>query len=371
MCWQFPERIASADGRDSRLRAVLVIDFDYHLPQECIAQTPLDDRAASRMLVVDRKNRCWHDRDFRDLPEYLREGDRLVLNNTKVLPSRLFGRRAGVHATTSKRRITGLVEVLLLKKITEQPMRWEALVRPGRKLRVGEVIQFPGGLTAKIVKHGARGLRVVEFPGAEDFYKRLAQTGHTPLPPYIKRPDNNEDRERYQTVFAREPGAAAAPTAGLHFTPEILGELRAKGVTPVEITLHVGLGTFQPVRVERVEDHAMHGESFDLPASAADELAHAKRIVAVGTTAVRTLEYVARETAGRWEACSGETDLFIYPGYRFRAVDVILTNFHLPCSTLLMLVCAFGGRELVLDAYAHAVRNGYRFYSYGDCMLLV
>ena len=348
-----------------------VADFDYQLPAERIAQHPLGDRADSRMLVVDRSRGTWQDRAFRDLPSYLYSRDCLVVNNTKVIPARLFGRRAGVHATTSKAHVSGLVEVLLLRKISDQPMRWEALVRPGRKLRVGERIRFPGGLEAEIVEHGELGLRIVEFTAEDDFHQALARIGHTPLPPYIKRSDEQVDRERYQTVFASQEGAVAAPTAGLHFTPEVLGRLDQQGVHRAEITLHVGLGTFQPIAAEQIEDHKIHTEPFEISKSAADQLNTANRIVAVGTTSVRTLEHAIRETGNRFKPCAGDTQLFIYPGFEFKAVDLLLTNFHLPQSTLLMLVCAFAGRELTLDAYAHAIRDQYRFYSYGDCMLVV
>ena len=323
------------------------------------------------MLVVDRVRGAWEDRSFRDFPGYLRCGDRLVINNTKVIPARLFGRRAGVHATTSKKLVSGLVEVLLLRKVHDRPLRWEALVRPGRKLRVGEQIQFPGGLLATIVEHRDLGLRVVEFEEAAGFYETLQRIGHTPLPPYIKRSDENEDRDRYQTVYARQAGAVAAPTAGLHFTPEILAQIEQRGVVRVEITLHVGLGTFQPIAVEEVEKHHLHAEPFEMSEHSAVHLNKAKRIVAVGTTAVRAIEQAVREGDGSFKARSGDTQLFIYPGFEFRAVHALLTNFHLPKSTLLMLVSAFAGRELMLDAYAHAVQEGYRFYSYGDCMLIV
>ena len=226
-------------------------------------------------------------------------------------------------------------------------------------------------LEAEIVEHGELGLRIVEFTSDDDFYETLARIGHTPLPPYIKRSDESADRERYQTVFARQPGAVAAPTAGLHFTPEVLGQLDQLGVHRVEVTLHVGLGTFQPISVEQVEEHKVHAEPFEISEQAAGELNAAERIVAVGTTTVRTLEHAIRAGGGRFNPCAGDTQLFIYPGFDFKAVDLLLTNFHLPQSTLLMLVCAFAGRELALDAYAHAVREGYRFYSYGDCMLIV
>ena len=354
-------------------KLVLVSDFDYDLPEQRIAQTPLADRSASRMLVVDRTSRTWQDRRFRDFPGYLQEGDRLVVNNSRVLPARVFGRREGVHATTSKKDTRGLVQLMLLKQVNRDPVRWEALVRPGRKMRVGEVIHFPGGVSARIVSRGEFGLRVVEFSARpEDFSRWLDATGHMPLPPYIKRSDNLADRERYQTVYASQTGSVAAPTAGLHFTGEVLSQLEQRGVRKVEVTLHVGLGTFQPIRVEQAEDHAMHAESYEISAEAAERLNTAGRTVAIGTTTVRVLEHARQSSpSGNIEAGAGETNLFIRPGFEFRAVDALLTNFHLPCSTLLMLVCAFAGRELILDAYAHAVREKYRFYSYGDCMLVV
>jgi S-adenosylmethionine:tRNA ribosyltransferase-isomerase len=322
------------------------------------------------MLVVDRARGSWQDRTFRDFPEYLQAGDGVAVNNTRVLPARLFGRRAGVHATTSKQQISGIVEVLLLKQVEATPLRWEALVRPGRKLRVGERIHFPGGTDAKIVARGELGLRTIEFDDASGFFEMLERIGHVPLPPYIKRSDAVEDRERYQTVYASRLGSVAAPTAGLHFTPEILRRIGERGAVRVEITLHVGLGTFQPVHAQEIKDHRMHAEHYEISPEAAEQLNSAARLIAVGTTAARTLEH-AVGADGRYTAGSGETDLFIYPGYEFRALDALLTNFHLPRSTLLMLVCAFAGRELILKAYEHAVREGYRFYSYGDCMLVI
>ncbi len=323
------------------------------------------------MLVLDRAKGQWEDRLFRDLPGYLSPGDALVLNNARVLPARLFGRRAGVHATKAKSHIRGVVEILLLRQIHSNPMRWEALVHPGRRIRVGEAISFAGGVEATIVDRGDFGLRVVEFPRRQGLLEKFEEVGHTPLPPYIRRSDEAADRERYQTVYASRPGAVAAPTAGLHFTPEILDHLDLRGIKKIEVTLDVGLGMFQPVRVAKVEDHPMHAERYDIPAPAAEELNAAKRRIAVGTTTVRTLEHGIREGAGAFRASSGDSDLFIYPGFAFKAVDALLTNFHLPSSTLLMLVCAFAGRELVLDAYAHAVRRNYRSYSYGDCMLIL
>jgi S-adenosylmethionine:tRNA ribosyltransferase-isomerase len=350
---------------------VRVSDFHFELPANLIAQQPLDQRDGSRMLVVDRAAGRWEDRCFRDLPDYLRAGDRLVVNNTRVLAARLFGRRAGVHATTSKNRISGLVEVLLVKQVSGGPQRWETLVRPGRKLGVSERIQFPEGLEGTVVERGEYGLRVIEFNAGQDFLQVVDRIGHTPLPPYIKRSDETGDRERYQTVYAREAGSVAAPTAGLHFTPGMLAEIERRGVVRVEITLHVGLGTFQPIRTQSVEEHSMHPERYEISPQAAADLAAAQRVVAVGTSCVRTLEHAVRQGAGGIAAGGGETSLFIYPGFEFQVVGALLTNFHLPESTLLMLVCAFAGRELILEAYAHAVRERYRFFSYGDCMLIV
>ena len=352
---------------------MLLSDFDYELPEDRIAQTPAADRAGSRMLVIDRASGRWEDRHFRDLQTYLKKGDRLVLNNSRVLPARLFGRRAGVHATTSKSEIRGLVEILLLKQLESNPARLQALARPGRKMRVGERIHFPEDVEAVILERGDYGFRVVEFSlGGADFTAWLERVGHMPLPPYIKRSDEAIDRERYQTVFAEKPGSVAAPTAGLHFTPEILADFDQAGVRRVDVTLHVGLGTFQPVRTERVEDHSMHAEWYEISETAAEQLQGPGRRVAVGTTSVRVLEHTVRASAaGVIEAGRGETALFILPGFEFRAVDALLTNFHLPRSTLLMLVCAFAGRELTLAAYRHAVENNYRFYSYGDCTLII
>jgi S-adenosylmethionine:tRNA ribosyltransferase-isomerase len=379
-------------------RGVLVSDFNFHLPEDLIAQAPLADRSASRLLHMDRLSGQLSDRGFRDFPGLLRSDDLLVLNNTKVFPARLFGRRAGLKSQAVSARnpaahdfLRGRVEVLLARQLgsgsgpdkSENTNDWECLVRPGRKIQVGERIFFgereegagegQDVLQAEVIARGAFGERTIRFQPVDDFFGRVARIGHVPLPPYIVRPDSAADRERYQTVYARERGSVAAPTAGLHFTPEILAEIAGRGLETTEITLHVGLGTFQPVRVERVAEHKLHREPFTITAAAASKinsaLAASRRVIAVGTTTVRTLEYAARQGEGISPG-SGEADIFIYPGYKFQVVQGLLTNFHLPQSTLLMLVCAFAGRENVLRAYDHAVAQGYRFYSYGDCMFL-
>jgi S-adenosylmethionine:tRNA ribosyltransferase-isomerase len=362
---------------------VLVSDFHYDLPEQQIAQEPLVDRSASRMLRLDRNTGELRDSHFRDFPKLLRRDDLLVLNNTRVFPARLYGTRQGSrsqplspHNPASRDFLSGRVEVLLTRQVCGDPNEWECLVRPGRKIVVGESLFFgEGELEATVISRGAFGERRIRFAPVENFFQTLEKLGHVPLPPYISRPDRSNDHERYQTVYARERGSVAAPTAGLHFTPEILASLREKEIEIAELTLHVGLGTFQPIRVEKVEDHRLHKESYNISAQAADVINRARdqkrRIVAVGTTTVRTLEYaIARSRDNRLVAGGGEADLFIYPGYQFRAVGAMLTNFHLPESTLLMLVCAFAGRQPVLNAYRHAVEQGYRFYSYGDCMFL-
>jgi S-adenosylmethionine:tRNA ribosyltransferase-isomerase len=349
---------------------VNVADFTFELPEELIAQAPPAERDGARMLVVDRQAGAWQDRAFRDLPSYILPGDRLVVNNTRVMPARLFGRRAAVPGALQQP--TGVVEVLLSKPLSEKPPRWEALVRPSKKLDVGQLIVLPEGLEARVVSKGEYGLRALEFNSGADFYEKIERIGHMPLPPYIRREDVAADRQRYQTVYASTPGAAAAPTAGLHFTDAVIASCRERGAEIVEVTLHVGLGTFQPVRVQTLSEHRMHSERFELSADAAEALrAPGGRIIAAGTTAVRTLETAAQRHDGAIRACAGETDIFIYPGYSFQAVEGLLTNFHLPESTLLMLVCAFAGTELTLDAYRHAVKERYRFFSYGDCMLIL
>ncbi len=384
-----------------------VSDFHFDLPEELIAQHPLEGRSASRLLRVQKAEshsaNALEDLVFHDFPDLLRPDDLVVFNNTRVFPARLFGQRirvrdGGGHKPKAKprhpasagnetlREVTvfgqGRVEVLLAKQISPDPSqpesnRWECLVRPGRKLGIGERIVFgaQGELQAEIVSRGSFGERVLRFAPVEDFFAVLERLGHVPLPPYIAREDALKDRERYQTVYAKARGSVAAPTAGLHFTPEILARLRDRGIETAEVTLHVGLGTFQPIRVDRVEDHKLHGEAYSISEDAANKInggiAAGRRVVAVGTTTVRTLEYAAMRAGGnRVEAGSGEANLFIYPGFRFRVVGAMLTNFHLPQSTLLMLVCAFGGTEKILAAYRHAVEQRYRFYSYGDCMLV-
>ncbi|MDA0204322.1 MAG: tRNA preQ1(34) S-adenosylmethionine ribosyltransferase-isomerase QueA [Acidobacteria bacterium] len=347
-----------------------VADFSFELPEELIAQAPPTERDGARMLVVDRQAGVWQDRAFRDFPSYVLPADRLVVNNTRVIPARLFGRRADVPGALQQP--TGVVEVLLSKPLSATPPRWEALVRPSKKLDVGQLIVFPEGLEARVTAKGEYGLRTLEFNDAAGFYEKIERIGHMPLPPYIRREDTASDRQRYQTVYASTPGAAAAPTAGLHFTEQVLASCRERGAEVVEVTLHVGLGTFQPVRVQQLSEHRMHSERFELSAAAAETLGPpGGRIIAAGTTAVRTLETAAQRHDGAVRACSGETDIFIYPGYRFQVVQALLTNFHLPESTLLMLVCAFAGTELMLDAYRHAVKERYRFFSYGDCMLII
>lgn len=367
---------------------MLVSDFNYPLPEELIAQEPLADRSASRLLHLDRVPGKVHDVRFREFSELLRPDDLVVFNNTRVFPARLYGRRSGAKAQPVSPRnpatrvfLKGQVEVLLTRQVSratnKEPNEWECLVRPGRKIGVGERLFFgdENGLQAEVVARGKFGERRIRFSPVGDFFAAVERLGHVPLPPYIDRPDRPEDRERYQTVYARERGSVAAPTAGLHFTPEILIRMKQRGIETAEITLHVGLGTFQPVRVERVEDHELHHESYSISEQAAARINRAldagRRIVAVGTTTVRTLEHSANQSGnGRVQAGSGEANLFIYPGYEFRALGALLTNFHLPQSTLLMLVCAFAGRERVLEAYRHAVEQKYRFYSYGDCMFV-
>jgi S-adenosylmethionine:tRNA ribosyltransferase-isomerase len=348
---------------------MLVSDFDYNLPPELIAQEPPPERGGSRMLVVDRAAGAWEHRRFTDLPEYLRAEDVVVINDTRVLPARLVTRRVS----------GGRVELLLLRPVEERV--WEALARPAKRLRVGTALDFGGRLTATVLERGEEGLVRVRLEYAGELPAVLEEVGLTPLPPYIRRPQQEADRAhesadrvRYQTVYAATPGAVAAPTAGLHFTEELLADLEGRGVAVARLTLHVGLGTFRPVTVERVEEHRMHGEHYQVSAAAAALISKRRaaggRVLAVGTTVTRTLETVADEQ-GRAQAGEGWSEIFLYPGYRFRAVDMLLTNFHLPRSTLVMLVAAFAGTGLVRAAYRAAVEERYRFYSYGDCMLVL
>lgn len=362
---------------------MLVSDFDFRLPGELIAQQPLAARDASRTLYLQRTTGQYTDRMFREFPDLLQPGDLLVLNNTRVFPARLYGRREGVRAQSVSPRnpaagefLHGRIEVLLTRQLSSEPNDWECLVRPGRKIGIGERLFFGehDDLQAQVLARGTFGERLIRFQTVDNFFVILDRIGHVPLPPYISRPDSSADSERYQTVYAHERGSVAAPTAGLHFTPEIFGRIRLRGVETVDVTLHVGLGTFQPVRAERVEDHKIHSESYSLSASAAAAINQAlhdsRRVIAVGTTTVRTLEHAIRVGEGTIVPGAGSADIFIYPGFEFRVVKAMLTNFHLPQSTLLMLVSAFAGKENVLRAYKHAVAERYRFYSYGDCMFI-
>lgn len=337
-------------------------DFDFDLPEELIAQVPLEKRDSSKLLILDREKRSMVDSHFDHIIDQLNPGDALVMNNTRVLPARLYG---------YKPETMGHVELLLLKNT--QGDQWEVLAKPAKRLKVGTTVAFGDGrLTATIVEELEHGGRIVEFSYEGIFLEVLESLGEMPLPPYIH--EKLKDRERYQTVYAKENGSAAAPTAGLHFTQELLEKIEAKGVKLVYLTLHVGLGTFRPVSVDNVDEHEMHSEFYNLSAEAAQTLNQVKdsggRIVAVGTTSIRTLETIGNKFDGRLEADSGWTNIFIKPGYNFRIVDAFSTNFHLPKSTLVMLVSAFAGREFTLDAYKHAVEERYRFFSFGDAMFI-
>lgn len=365
-----------------------VSDFHFDLPEGLIAQSPPPVRGTSRMLRLDHRTGEYSDDFFRNLPEILRPGDLLILNDSRVIPARLYATRGGLHTQHNSPHPSGRIEVLLTEHLGSDD--WSALVRPSRKVQPGECLHFAAGngaeplLTAEVLAAGEFGERTLRFAPTQDFQAILEKIGHMPLPPYIHRSDNPEDRDRYQTVFSHEPGSAAAPTAGLHFTPEILGQLRQNGIQIETITLHVGLGTFQPVRAEELADIHLHAEHYTLPAATAAAinaaLVEGRRIIAAGTTTTRTLEHCAQlastapfepHTGLHLEPHTGSTEIFISPGHTFRVVSGLLTNFHLPQSTLLMLVSAFAGREAVLAAYAHAVRERYRFFSYGDCMLLL
>ncbi|MDO5122504.1 MAG: tRNA preQ1(34) S-adenosylmethionine ribosyltransferase-isomerase QueA [Erysipelotrichaceae bacterium] len=336
-------------------------EFDYELPQELIAQTPLKDRTASRMLVVHKNKGTFEHRHFSDITEYFHAGDVLVRNNTRVIPARLFGTK----------EITGAhVEVLLLKQLEDDV--WECLVGNAKTVKIGTVVSFHDGrLRAECVGIGDKGIRQMKMLYNGIFNEILDELGNVPLPPYIK--EKLDDKERYQTVYAKIEGSAAAPTAGLHFTDETFAKLKEKGVEILDVTLHVGLGTFRPMDTDTIEEHVMHSEVYQMSAETAEALnlakAEGRRIIAVGTTSVRTLESVWNRF-GRFEACTGETALFIYPGYEWHTIDCMLTNFHLPKSTLIMMICSFAGKELILKAYEEAVRERYRFFSFGDCMFI-
>ena len=337
-------------------------DFDFHLPEELIAQTPLEKRDSSRLLIVDRETGQFSDQHFDNIIDQLEPGDALVMNNTRVLPARLYG---------TKPETGGHVELLLLKNT--QGDFWEVLAKPAKRLRVGTRVSFGDGrLTATVTEELEHGGRIVRFDYQGIFLEVLESLGEMPLPPYIH--EKLEDRERYQTVYAKENGSAAAPTAGLHFTEELLDKIAAKGVKLVYLTLHVGLGTFRPVSVDNLEEHEMHSEFYSLSEEAAEALRQVKasghRIVAVGTTSIRTLETIGSKFEGQIQADSGWTNIFIKPGYQWKIVDAFSTNFHLPKSTLVMLVSAFAGRQLTLQAYEHAITERYRFFSFGDAMFI-
>lgn len=349
---------------------MLLSDFDYDLPEELIAQQPLARRDASRMLILDRAKQTHDDSRFELLPEYVHAGDVLVVNNTRVFPARLVGQREPSG---------GRVEVLLSREV--EPAVWEALVRPAQRLKLGARVRFgDSGLRAEVVECSTKGVRLLRFEadglGTKQLEALINTLGQTPLPHYIRRPDgeSDEDSERYQTVFAREKGAIAAPTAGLHFTPEVISNLRARQVKVVEITLHVGYGTFEPVRVEHIEEHRVAPEFFQIGEPAAAAINETRetggRVIAVGTTTTRALESSVN-AAGLVVSGTGTSELTITPGYEFRVTDALLTNFHLPQSSLLLLVCAFAGRDFTLSAYRHAVAARFRFYSYGDCMFVI
>jgi len=357
-----------------------VADFDFELPEELIAQEPPEVRGASRMLVMDRATGELRDDVFASLPNFLRAGDLVMLNDSRVIPARLYARRTTVHA---KQEATAQIEVLLTEPAGEN--MWRALVRPGKKVGVGVRLEFVSAagtveLEAEVLERGEFGERLLRFEAVQDFFAVVERIGHMPLPPYIRREDAGEDRTRYQTVFAADRGSVAAPTAGLHFTEEMIGRLAAIGVETARVTLHVGLGTFASLRVDRVDEVKLHRERYSISAEAADAVNRARRegrrVVAVGTTVVRTLESAvahalgAMGAGGEIEPGAGTTEIFIRPGFEFKVVGTMLTNFHLPQSSLLMLVSAFAGRERVLAAYGHAVEQRYRFFSYGDCMFV-
>ena len=344
------------------MKKVKIEEFDFNLPEELIAQTPLAERAESRLMVLDKKTGAIQHEVFKNITAFLQPGDCLVLNDTKVMPARLYGIKADTGAK---------IEVLLLKQ--EDGDRWETLVKPAKRIKKGSQITFGDGrLSAVCVDEKEHGGRILEFSYEGIFYEVLDELGEMPLPPYIK--EQLEERDRYQTVFAKERGSAAAPTAGLHFTEELLEEIRAMGVHTAFLTLHVGLGTFRPVSVDTIEEHEMHAEFYNVSEGTARLIQQVReeggRVISVGTTSTRTLETVARDCNGRIEAASGWTDIFIYPGFEFKAIDGMITNFHLPKSTLIMLISALAGKEHVMNAYKEAVAEKYRFFSFGDAMLI-
>lgn len=342
---------------------MLVSDFTFELPDELIARYPSPERDQSRLLVLNRQERSRAETVFHRIGEWLRPGDLLVLNDTRVIPARLFGQKES----------GGKVEIFLVAQ-EQQETVWRCLLRASKPCRPGQLIRLPDGVSAEVLERCGEQDWLVRFHGTTDFAQWLHQVGQMPIPPYLNRESEELDRSRYQTVYASESGAVAAPTAGLHFTPQLLSALQAAGIGLAQVTLHVGLGTFQPVRVARVQDHVIHRERYRISSETAAAVSATKqrggRVIAVGTTACRTLEYAATEN-GQVTAGQGEADIFIYPGYRFKVVDALLTNFHLPESTLLMLVSAFAGQEFVLESYAAAVQDKFRFYSYGDAMLIV
>ena len=343
------------------MEQLLKSDFYFDLPEELIAQDPLEDRSSSRLLVLDKKTGEVEHHIFRDILDYLEEGDCLVVNNTKVIPARLMGAREGTGAT---------IEVLLLKR--KENDVWETLVKPGKKAKIGTKIIFGDGLlVGEVVDIVEEGNRLIQFHYEGIFEEILDKLGQMPLPPYITH--QLQDKNRYQTVYAKHDGSAAAPTAGLHFTPELLEAVKAKGVEIAEVTLHVGLGTFRPVKEDNLLNHHMHSEFYNIEQSEADKInrakANGKRVISVGTTSTRTLESAATKD-GMLTACSGWTEIFIYPGYEFKVIDALITNFHLPESTLVMLVSALAGREQILSAYKQAVEERYRFFSFGDAMFI-
>jgi len=341
---------------------MLVKDFSYDLPPELIARHPVPKRDDSRLMLLDRQAGSITEDRFSNLTGYLKRGDLLVMNDTRVIPARLFGMKPS----------GGKVEIFLLRRVAGDPEKWECLLKASKKFQCGQDILLESGMSAVVLCRVADNW-LIEFSGNEPFESWLERFGHIPLPPYLQRSDITSDHERYQTVMAREPGAVAAPTAGLHITTEFLAGLAAQGVETACLTLHTGLGTFQPVRVERVVEHQIHSERYNIPVETAQAVNRTKsaggRVIALGTTTARTLEYSAQKHGSVTDG-SGEADIFIYPGYRFKVVDALITNFHLPESTLLMLVSAFAGREYVFEAYREAISRGFRFYSYGDAMFI-